>query len=109
MAKTITFTYNKKAYTLEFTRETVMRMERIGFNVQAMDSQPATMITMLFRGAFMANHPNTTNTVIDRIWEKLPNKSAVVEKLAEMYTEPLDALVADPGEKEGEITWTMNE
>ena len=39
---------------------------------------------------------NTTNTVIERIWEKLPNKQELVSVLAEMYTEPLDALVAEP-------------
>lgn len=109
MAKTITLTYNKKAYTLEFTRESIMRMERTGFDIQAIESQPATMITMLFRGAFIAHHSNTTNTVIDRIWEKLPSKQELVAALAEMYTEPLDALVADPEKKEGEIPWTMNE
>jgi len=109
MAKTITLTYNKKAYTLAFTRATVMRMEQSGFNVQAIDSQPATMIVMLFRGAFLANHPQTTNTVIDRIWDGLPDKQKLVEVLAEMYTEPLDALMADAPDKKGEILWAMNE
>ena len=109
MAKTITLTFNKKAYTLEFTRDSVVRMERTGFDIQSIESQPATMITMLFRGAFIAHHSNTTNTVIDRIWEKLPNKQKLIEELAGMYTEPLDALVAEPDKKEGEIPWAVND
>ena len=50
MAKTITFTYKKTAYTLEFTRETVSLLEQNGLSlsdVQNITDRPITSMKML--------------------------------------------------------------
>lgn len=43
--------------------------------------------------------------VIDRIFEKMTNKMDLVMRLAEMYNEPIEALVDEPEESEGNLTW----
>lgn len=112
MAKTITFTFEKTAYTLEFTRETVTMLEQNGLtlaDVQNMADKPLTASTMLFRGAFLAHHKKAASmdTLMDKIWNSIPDKSAFISTLVEMYTEPLDALLEEPDDK-GKTTWTVN-
>jgi len=112
MAKTITFTFDKTAYTLEFTRETVTLLEQNGLSledVQNIASKPLTATMLLFRGAFIAHHKKAAgiDTLMDKIWESIPDKTGFINTLAEMYTEPLDALLEEPDEK-GKTTWTVN-
>ena len=113
MAKTITFTYKKTAYTLEFTRETVTLLEQNGLSladVQNMADKPMTAMTMLFRGAFIAHHKKAAaiDTLMDEIWNSIPDKQDLIKTLAEMYTEPLDALLNEP-EDEGKTAWTVHQ
>lgn len=93
-------------YTLEYTRETVMQMERSGFNIADAESKPMTTIRGLFEGAFLANHKAMKPTTIEEIFEGLTNKSALFEKLAEMYTEPYESLMDEP--EQGNATWEIN-
>lgn len=112
MAKTITFTFEKTAYTLEFTRETVQTLEQNGLSladVQNMADKPLTGASMLFRGAFLAHHRKAAgiDSLMDKIWKSIPDKAGFITTLTEMYTEPLDALLEEPDEK-GKTTWTVN-
>ena len=112
MAKTITFTFEKTAYTLEYTRETVQTLEQNGLtlaDVQNMADKPLTGASMLFRGAFLAHHRKAAgiDSLMDKIWKSIPDKAGFITTLTEMYTEPLDALLEEPDEK-GKTTWTVN-
>ena len=56
--------FEGREFTLDYTRKTVVKAERAGLNVQAMDSQPMTMIYLMFWGAFQAHRsrfPGTGN------------------------------------------------
>ena len=113
MAKTITFTFEKTAYTLEYTRETVSALEQNGLklsDVQNIGEKPINTVMMLFTGAFMAHHRKaaTISGLIERIWNSLPNKREMVEALVEMYTEPLDALMEEPEDEKGKTEWKVN-
>ncbi len=114
MAKTITFTYEKTAYTLEYTRETVSALEQNGLalsDVRNIDEKPMTTVMMLFTGAFMAHHRKaaTINGLIEKIWAEIPDKSGLIQALVEMYTEPLDALMEEPSEDDAKkVKWTVN-
>ena len=114
MAKTITFTFEKTAYTLEYTRETVSALEQNGLtlsDVQNIGEKPMNTVMMLFTGAFMAHHRKaaTISGLIERIWDSLPNKREMIQALVEMYTEPLDALMEEPGEDaKGKTEWKVN-
>lgn len=106
MAKQINFEYNDKEYCLEFTRETIKQMEREGFVANDIITKPMTSLPKLFAGAFKAHHKfDTKQKVIDEIFDSLSNKGALIEKLAEMYNEPIEALMDDGGEAKNAIMW----
>ena len=107
MAKQLRFTYDGKDYTLEFTRRTVVEMEKKGFIASDITDKPMTMLPALFAGAFLAHHRFVKEDVINDIYSKLTNKEDLIGKLAEMYNEPIMALVEEPDENtEGNLNWT---
>lgn len=105
MAKTINFTYEGIEYTLEFTRKSIETMERQGFVAREIATRPMSTLPTLFAGAFLAHHRSVKKEVINSIFAKLTNKDELVEKLAEMYNEPLEALMGEPEDSEGNLTW----
>lgn len=106
MAKTLSFTYEGKDYTLEYTRRTVRQMEESGFVASDIDKKPMTLLPQLFAGAFLAHHKFEKQMTIDKIYAALPNKDELVGKLAEMYNDPISTLMDEP--TEGNLTWTAN-
>ena len=108
MAKQLKFTYNDKEYTLEFTRRTVTQMEKQGFIAEEVENKPMSTLPALFAGAFLAHHRFEKKETIDAIFEKLTNKEELIGKLAEMYNEPIIALVEEPEENEGNVSWTAS-
>lgn len=106
MAKQLTFTYDGKDYTLEFTRRTVAEMEKKGFIASDITEKPMTTLPALFAGAFLAHHRFVKEDVINDIYSKLTKKEDLIGKLAEMYNEPILTLVEEPDEAEGNLDWT---
>lgn len=108
MAKQLRFTYQGKEYILEYTRASVAAMEKRGFVASDIETKPVTILPALFAGAFLANHRGVKPEVIDEIYSKLTNKQELIGKLAEMYNEPIMALVDEPEESEGNLDWTAS-
>ena len=108
MAKVLTFNFEDKEYTLEFTRNSVATMERSGFNLSDIDTKPVLTLPRLFAGAFLAHHPTVKQDKINKIYEHLNNKSELIVKLAEMYNDTVETLVDDPEGEEGNIQWGVN-
>ena len=106
MAKQLTFTYEGKDYTLEFTRRTVAEMEKKGFIASDITDKPMTTLPALFAGAFLAHHRFVKEDIINDIYSKLTKKEDIIGKLAEMYNEPILALVEEPEKAEGNLDWT---
>ena len=106
MSKQLNFTFEGKDYTLEFTRRTVAEMERKGFVASDITEKPMTTLPALFAGAFLANHRFVKQEVIENIFSKLTKKEDLIGKLAEMYNEPIMALVEEPEEDKGNVNWT---
>ena len=107
MSKQITFSYKGHDYILEYTRRTVQEMERDGFVVSEVESKPMSALPALFAGAFKARHRFVKRDLIDEIYENMPNKEKLIEKLAEMYNEPIMTLLAEPEESsEKKVDWT---
>ena len=106
MAKQINLEYKGKEYTLEYTRETVKQMEREGFIASDIITKPVLTLPKLFAGAFKAHHKfDTKQKTIEEIFDALSNKGALVEKLAEMYNEPIEALIEDCGDEKNAAVW----
>lgn len=106
MAKQLNFTHDGKDYTLEFTRRTVAEMEKKGFIASDITEKPMTTLPALFAGAFLAHHRFVKEDIIDDIYSKLTKKEDLIGKLAEMYNEPILALVEEPEKAEGNLDWT---
>lgn len=106
MAKQLNFTFEDKEYTLEFTRRTVSEMEKKDFVASEITDKPMTTLPALFAGAFLAHHRFVKQETIDKIFSKLTKKEDLIGKLAEMYNEPIMALVEEPDEDEGNVNWT---
>lgn len=108
MNKQLRFNYQDKEYCLEYTRKSVEQMEKSGFVASDIKDKPMTTLPALFAGAFLANHRFTKQGVIDDIYSKMTNKGDLIGKLAEMYNEPILALVDEPEEAEGNLDWTAS-
>jgi hypothetical protein len=108
MAKQLKFTYQNKEYVLEYNRRSVEIMEKKGFVASDIETKPVTVLPALFAGAFLANHRYVKQDVIDEIYSKMTNKQELIGKLAEMYNEPIMALVDEPEESEGNLDWTAS-
>ncbi len=94
-----------KEYTLEFNRKSIETMERQGFIAEDISKKPMTMLPALFAGAFQMHHRFVDNNVIKEMLYQIKNKDEFIEKLSEMYNEPLTALVDEPEEDEGNVEW----
>lgn len=105
MAKQIIFQFEDKDYILEFTRKSIETMERQGFIVSEVTEKPVSTLPVLFAGAFLAHHRFVKKDVIDKIFDKLTNKQDLIGKLAEMYNEPIMALMDEPEGQEGNVEW----
>ena len=108
MSKQLNFEYKGTKYTLEFTRRTVEQMEREGFVADDLKTKPVSMLPTLFAGAFKAHHRYVKPDVIDAIYSKMTNKADLIGKLAEMYNEPIMALIDEPVESSENLTWTQS-
>lgn len=100
---TVSDEYGNK-YRLEYTKNTIVRMERAGFSLGKFNESPVTMTTLLVQGAFAANHPSVKPATVDKIYDSLKNKEAFLEKLIEMYSEHSDKIVEE-GNAEWEANW----
>ena len=108
MAKQIIFSYEGKEYTLEYTRRTIKQLEDEGFVARNIDDRPMTLLPALFAGAFKAHHRFVKPEVIDEIYANMPNKDKLIEKLAEMYNEPIISLMQEPEDAVKNVDWTAS-
>lgn len=105
MAKTINFEFEGVQYNLEYTRKSIETMERKGFKISDLEDKPVTTFPAMFAGAFLAHHKFVKPEIIDKIFNSLRNKDALVGKLAEMYNETILVMMDDPEESEGNLDW----
>lgn len=109
MSKQLHLAYEGKDYTLEFTKRTIRQMEQEGFVIGEITTKPMTILPDLFAGAFRANHRSMKRDLIDEIYQHMPNKDVLIEKLAEMYNEPMEALMVEPKDDDvKKVEWMPN-
>ncbi len=103
----IAITYEKNTYELEYNRNAVQMMERQGFNIDTLTTQPVTMIPILFYGAFSKNHTGIKRNLVDKIYDSLSNKQGLIGALVEMYAETVSTLMEGSPETEGNAVWEV--
>lgn len=111
MAKKITIPYGGKTYTLEYNRKVCAVMEKNGLEIDNLTTKPATMIPLLFHGAFIMHHPSVKGETKEKIFDNLKNRTKLVQTLAEMYAEAYNTLFDDVDEEtdEGNSGWGVME
>lgn len=102
----IVFEHKGTQYTLEYSRDAVKQLERSGFNYEEAGSKPISSLMTLFKGAFLTHHPRTSQSTIDEIWESLGDKEGLFDALANLYNEPIEALMKEPEEGK-KIAWRV--
>ena len=108
----ITDNETQDEYTLEFNRESVRFAESRGFNIDDLPKYPMTKIPEIFFYAFRMHHKTISREKTDKIlFEKLGGiPDGMLERLAELYAAPFEALaILDEGEegKNSKVTIQM--
>lgn len=91
-------TYEETTYRLGFSRNTIRRMEKAGFDFTKAESSPVSTTEDLFTGAFLLHHQNIKPEKIREIYKHIPNKQELFMRLAEMYQESISTLMSEPEE-----------
>lgn len=88
-------------YTLEFNRESIKFAEMRGFKIEEVAEYPMTKIPELFFYAFRMHHKNVAREKTDKIlFEEMGGvPEGLIERLAELYTEPFEALTVKDEER----------
>lgn len=108
MSKKISFEFEKKPYTLEYTLRTAGQANEDGFVIDELGDKPALMIPKLVYWAFVKNHRGITRRQAETIYEWIKDKNGFITALAEMYADAVNALVGDDEEDKGNANWTLS-
>ena len=104
MSKTITFTYQDKEYTLEYTRKTLEKMEADGIVLAELEKKPVTILPKLFTYSFFANHKTISKQRTEEIFTLFTDKNDMYNKLSIMAMETLNTLFEESTSKNA-IKW----
>ena len=113
MSTTITVTYNKHSYELEYSRNAVKAMEQQGFVLDQIGDKPMTMVPLLVYGAFMKNHKGIKRALVDEIYEHIADKvgdgeNGFIQALLEAYADTVNTLTENNSVDEGNVaTWKV--
>lgn len=111
MGKSLTITdpNSEQVYTLEFNRRSVQKALDLGVDPDGMargDLKAALMIPVLFNCAFEMHHKGISEEETDAIYEMIPDKTGLLDALAEAFADPINKLTADPkGAKSKNFKW----
>lgn len=94
-----------KEYVLEFDRDSVTYLERLGFSLDKYSEQPMTMMPLLFKAAFFKNHKFEKQAAIDDIYNNIKNRNKLMNALVSMVGDSYQSLVED--NDEGNADWEM--
>ena len=99
----IKFSYDNINYQLGFNRKTALATEKLGFVATKLEDMPINASWALFRGAFLMNHPVTSEDKIAEIFGKMKDATELIRVLYEEYILSISTLT---GDSEGNVEWT---
>lgn len=99
-------------YTLEFSRETVVFTNRLGFKASEIEDNFEEMFPILWYGAFRMHHKNLSKTQTWDIFEKKLGghiTANALTRLGELYSAPKNSMVVEDEEdvKNADMTVTL--
>ena len=104
MAKQITYEYEGREYTFEFTRSAIKRMEERGFDFDKAQTAPMTAAYDLFCGALYAHHSALNTKTRDKMFDDLTDLTGWTDDFFEMYKDAFEA-TAEEGENKRMKNW----
>ena len=102
----IKLNYSGKEYVLEYDKDSIITLERLGFTLEKLSEQPMTMFPLVFRGAFYKNHKTAKQEDIDAIFKNLKKRNELVSALIRMINEQYEKLMSD-NDNEGNLNWEI--
>lgn len=90
-------------YQLEFDRNSIVYLEKMGFSLETFSSQPMTQYPLLFKGAFFKNHRFMRDDEKEKLFENIKNRDKLMAALIEMVTESYQSLASS--NDEGNVDW----
>lgn len=106
----INLTYKDEKYVLEYNRIGVKLLEENGFVLDEFLKKPMSNIELVFAGAFIKNHRKVSQSTIDEIFKKCPNKTDLIARLQKMIQETYESLFDEPDEEsEGNVSWEVTD
>jgi len=102
-------TSDGKEYKLGYDRDSCARMSRKGFKIEDIKDAPIIAIPKLIYGAFLLYHSDLSQSQIDEIWTEVKGKEALMYKLVELYSEPINSLLEEPKDDAKNATWEVVE
>lgn len=99
--------YEGQEYTLEFTPDSLKKMENTGFKFGKMDDIALTAVEELFYGAFIANHQYTPKRIRKNIYDNLVAEADDGEKLGEVLSGMLTEAIEELNSHSGNVKWSV--
>lgn len=114
----IEFDYDGKHYKLEYTFNSLKKLERSGVKLAKLDEMMFTAPEILFRGAFYANHPDTPIKTINQIYRDLKRSAEdeppeldedgnEVDGLTSVLAEMISEVVEEANNRQGNVSWKV--
>jgi len=104
----ITNKADNKKYELEYNRSAIVRMEKQGFKIDLIKSEPLSTITLLMRGAFYMHNPSLDDEEIDKICDEVEGGDEFVKALLDLYTNALMSLSGQDNKQAKNFKWEKN-
>ena len=109
----IEFDYSGKHYVLEFTADSIKKMEKAGYDFSSIDKKICTSTEDAFCGLFIAHHADTPMKLRKEIFGSLSRHSeddnaeeeedGLASVIAEMLLEAFDEI----GGRSGNVDWKI--
>jgi len=109
MAKQIKLNYKGKDYVLEYSKKSVSIMEQAGLNMQEIGNKMATMLPIMYEGAFIMHHRALNSEMKDEIYVLLKDKEQLFMKFIEMITETYTSLYEQNEDDSKNLAWEIVE
>lgn len=99
-------TIDNEKYTLDFSRASISRAERKGFDMEKFGNEPLNSVSELFYYSFFMHHPNMTKEQTDKIlFEDLEGLTKEeMERLTLLLEQTYKTLVREEERKNSRVT-----
>ena len=106
-ATKIEFEYKGKPYTLQYTADSLKKMEAQGVDFTALDKKILTAGETLFVGSFIANHPETPKALAKEIYKEIKAEAEGGEALDDVLFKMFNEAIEEITQRRGNLGWKV--